>query len=201
MHALRTAAALAWLLAGCNGPPTAPLVQVVRGSGVSFGMFQQDDRACRDFAAAQLAAPAPRGLQTVVGAPEAGSLGLRQGSPIGTGTGEIGAVTASNAFMADQQSAPQARYDNAYSLCMYARGNEVPGYGPLAVLEPATAASSGLVQAIQVELTRLQYLRGLTNGVLGPRTVAAITYFERANGLPADGQPSEALLRRLRGLP
>ena len=96
---------------------------------------------------------------------------------------------ANNAFVTDQQSAPQARYDNAYSLCMFAKGNEIPGYGPLAVFEPATTASVSLVQAIQVELNRLQYMQGPTNGVLGPQTVAAITFFE-ASERPACRWPA-----------
>ena len=93
------------------------------------------------------------------------------------------------------------RYDDAFGLCMFARGNQLPGYGPLAVLQPASAAPSSVVQAVQAELNRLGYMAGPADGVAGPQTVAAISYFERANGLPVDNAASPGLLERLRRMP
>ncbi len=54
------------------------------------------------------------------------------------------------------------------------------------------------VQAIQSELNRLGYSVGSPDGVAGTRTSAAIRSFERSNGLPETGRPSDALLLRLR---
>lgn len=54
------------------------------------------------------------------------------------------------------------------------------------------------VRAIQSELNRLGYAVGTPDGLAGSRTRAAILSFERANGLPESGQPSDLLLVRLR---
>lgn len=43
------------------------------------------------------------------------------------------------------------------------------------------------VGALQRKLGQLNYYEGPTDGVLGPQTLAAITDFQRANGLTADG--------------
>jgi hypothetical protein len=42
-----------------------------------------------------------------------------------------GGVPADGAVAAQQaQMSPQQRYDLAYTQCMYARGNQVPGFAP-----------------------------------------------------------------------
>jgi lytic murein transglycosylase len=61
---------------------------------------------------------------------------------------------------------------------------------------------TGLTQAerreIQELLNRAGYYVGTPDGVVGRRTEAAISDFQRARGLPVDGQPSPALLAALR---
>ena len=70
---------------------------------------------------------------------------------------------------------------------------------PAPVVEEAPVGPGpGLVRAVQLELIRTGYFGGRADGVLGPRTGAAISRFESANGLPVDGAPSWRLLRRLR---
>ncbi|MCP4667438.1 MAG: peptidoglycan-binding protein, partial [Deltaproteobacteria bacterium] len=54
---------------------------------------------------------------------------------------------------------------------------------------------SELVRKIQVRLDRLGYGPGKADGRLGSRTRRAIRWFQKARGLPIDGDPSEDLLR------
>jgi peptidoglycan hydrolase-like protein with peptidoglycan-binding domain len=89
---------------------------------------------------------------------------------------------------------------------MYAKGEQVPGFAPLAPLAPpppptAAGGPDSMVRATQVELVRLGYLEGGADGYMGPRTRGAISSFEQANGLPVDGSPSRTLLARLQSTP
>ena len=56
---------------------------------------------------------------------------------------------------------------------------------------------SELTQKIQQGLNELGYELGKTDGKAGGRTRAAIRNFQEAHGLPADGEPSEAVLQRI----
>jgi len=60
------------------------------------------------------------------------------------------------------------------------------------------ATSSALVKDAQAYLTALGYQPGPIDGVLGPKTQAAIKAFQRDEGLTVNGQPSKGLLARLR---
>ncbi|HVV94664.1 MAG TPA: peptidoglycan-binding domain-containing protein [Hyphomicrobiales bacterium] len=61
------------------------------------------------------------------------------------------------------------------------------------------APNQSLITAIQTELKRRGVYRDKVDGELGPKTGAAILSFQVAAGLAPTGQPSEALLRALRG--
>jgi peptidoglycan hydrolase-like protein with peptidoglycan-binding domain len=69
-----------------------------------------------------------------------------------------------------------------------------PATAPLPVADP-------LVRASQIELIRLGFLRDVADGILGPKTHAAITSFQQANGLTVDGSPSPRLLALLQSTP
>jgi peptidoglycan hydrolase-like protein with peptidoglycan-binding domain len=89
---------------------------------------------------------------------------------------------------------------------MYAKGNMVPGYGPMMVNAPPPPPpppgyNGGLTAAVQQQLIRLGYLHGVADGVSGQQTSAAISQFESVSGLPADGVPSPQLLARLQATP
>ena len=58
-----------------------------------------------------------------------------------------------------------------------------------------------LIREIQSRLNSLGYNTGSADGEYGPRTAAAIRRFERHLGLPAEGEPSRALLETLRTTP
>ncbi|WP_418593149.1 lytic murein transglycosylase [Ponticoccus sp. (in: a-proteobacteria)] len=53
-------------------------------------------------------------------------------------------------------------------------------------------------KALQAGLTRAGYDAGTPDGVMGKKTEAAISAYQAANGLSVTGQPSRALLERLR---
>ncbi len=63
--------------------------------------------------------------------------------------------------------------------------------------KPKAAPDRKLVRAIQRELHYLGYKVGQIDGRLGKRTRAAIQAYQKAKGLKADGQPSQALLRHI----
>jgi hypothetical protein len=205
------------LLAGCAATPMGPTVQVMPGPGKTFDVFQVDNASCKTFAADQVKGQADAAnqrafgtalLTTALGAgvgAAGGSLagdaggGAALGGALGAGSGAaIGAANNSG----DQMNI-QAQYDNAFSQCMYAKGEQVPGYEPVRVASPApvVAVPDPLVRATQSELIRLGFLKGGADGFSGPRTRGAIASFEQANGLAADGAASPRLLARLQATP
>jgi osmotically inducible lipoprotein OsmB len=54
------------------------------------------------------------------------------------------------------------------------------------------------VRDIQAGLQRLGYNPGAADGRMGPKTAAAIRQYEQDNGMPVDGQPSQAVLDSIR---
>jgi Putative peptidoglycan binding domain len=228
--AITTSLALA--LAGCAASPMGPTVQVMPGPGKSFDAFANDQATCKVFAQGQVQGQAEASNSRAAGTALLGAaLGAGAGALIGStipgggyyargryvgGGNQAGAGAAVGAgaglatgaaIAADNQANDQMniqmQYDNAFSQCMYSKGNQVPGYAPVAgpTSIPAYAASSPLVRSIQIELTRLGYLSGGADGQLGPMTRSAISRFESSQGMPVDGQPSSALLARLQGTP
>jgi len=63
---------------------------------------------------------------------------------------------------------------------------------------PKPAMRAGQIQAIQLLLRDLGFYDNTTNGTLGPATRTAIREFQRSNGDPETGEPSEKLLEDLR---
>ena len=63
---------------------------------------------------------------------------------------------------------------------------------------PKANRASSQVQAIQLLLRDLGLYDNSTNGTLGPATRAAIREFQRSNGDPETGEPSDKLLEDLR---
>jgi len=130
---------------GCATVPTGPSISVMPGSGKSFEQFQTDDAICRQWAAQQIgqspqqtmnqntAAGAVAG--TVIGAGLGAAIGAAAGhagtgAAIGAGSGLlVGSAAGANSGQAYGWEA-QRRYNIAYSQCMYAKGNQVPGMRP-----------------------------------------------------------------------
>jgi hypothetical protein len=140
------------LLAACAQTPMGPTVAVMPSPGKPFGEFQADNAMCKQHAEQAVAGQAEnanwRGvgaaaLTTALGAGLGAAIGGGRGAGIGAASGAlggagIGAMTSDNANMTIQQ-----RYDVAFSQCMYARGNQVPGFVPNA---PVAAPPPGRVR-------------------------------------------------------
>jgi len=214
-------AAISTLLAGCAQTPLGPTVQVMPGPGKSFEAFQADQSDCKGYAAGQVQGQAEASNQRAVGAALLTTLlgtGLGaaagsgwgaagQGAGVGAAAGAATGAAVGASMSANDQVGIQVQYDNAYSQCMFAKGDLVPGYAPppTAVAGPGGRRGAGpdqaLVRSVQVELVRLNYLQDLPDGVLGGRTRTAIGSFERANGMAVDATPTPRLLAKLQGTP
>jgi uncharacterized protein YcfJ len=133
-------AALGVALAGCASIPTGPSIAVMPGPGKPFDQFNADNAICRDFARQQIGVD-PNEVareQVVTGAAAGAVLGAAAGTlmrdghdnPAGPMAGAgliVGSAAGANA--ANQSTMTlQRRYDIAYQQCMYAKGNQVPGY-------------------------------------------------------------------------
>ncbi len=216
-------ACVAAVLTGCAATPMGPTVQVMPGPGKTFDAFQNDQASCKVYASGQVQGQADAAnqqavgagvLTTVVGAGLGAAVGgaygnAGAGAAIGAASGAgVGAAYGANGSSYAQMSIQQ-QYDNAFSQCMYAKGEQVPGFAPIAYSPPPpppppsgpVATADPLVRSTQSELIRLGYLQGGADGYMGPRTRGAISSFEQANGLPVDGSPSPTLLARLQSTP
>jgi uncharacterized protein YcfJ len=210
-------ACIASMLAGCAATPMGPMVQVMPGPGKSFDTFQADQAACKMYAENQVSGQAEAAnnravaagvLTTVVGAGLGAAIGgaagdagagAAIGAAAGAGTGAAyGAGNSGNEQMAIQQ-----RYDNAFSQCMYAKGERVPGYAPITAVPQSApvAMADPMVRAAQSELIRLGYLHDTADGFIGPKTRAAISAYQQTHGLPVDGTPSPTLVAKLQSTP
>ena len=77
----------------------------------------------------------------------------------------------------------------------------LPGWsaGPVALGTGASrAGGSERVRELQRRLRRLGYGTGSVDGVFGPRTRAALAWFQHKHGLPPDGRSSSVTVRHLR---
>ena len=206
------------LLVGCAATPMGPTVQVMPGPGKSFDAFQGDNASCKVFAADQVRGQADAANQRAIGAAALTTvLGVGLGAATGAAFGNAGAgaaigaasgATGGAAYGAgnsgNEQYGIQVQYDNAFSQCMYAKGEQVPGYAPVVAYQPVSApvaVADPLVRATQSELIRLGYLSGGADGFAGPKTRSAIAGFEQASGLPPDGVASPHLLVKLQATP
>jgi peptidoglycan hydrolase-like protein with peptidoglycan-binding domain len=73
---------------------------------------------------------------------------------------------------------------------------------PVKPAQPAVSPERlALVRAIQEELAARGLYDGPADGLAGPKTAAAIRFFQDGGGLLVDGQPSEELLEQLRAAP
>lgn len=94
------------------------------------------------------------------------------------------------------------RYNNsdAYAIGVGHLADRIGGAGPLRSTFPPDA--TGLTKddrvTLQTRLTARGFDTGGTDGVVGPNTRSAISAYQRSQGLPATGEPSQELLRTLR---
>lgn len=128
-----------FIFAGCATiRPTGPSVSVMPAPGKPFEIFAAEDQQCRQFAEQSIGLPpgstsanafaASAVTGTAIGAAAGALMGGHEGASVGAGMGLV-AGSAAGANQAEYSSRDaQWRYDNAYMQCMYAKGNQVPGY-------------------------------------------------------------------------
>ncbi|MET0918518.1 MAG: glycine zipper family protein [Burkholderiales bacterium] len=137
------AGVLALALAGCATVPSGPRVMAMPGPNKSFEQFQADQGSCQQYASASIGGRTAEenAQQSAVGSAAVGTMiGAAAGAILGAATGNAGAGaawgagtgllfgSAAGANAAGYSYADsQRRYDMAYSQCMYARGNDLPG--------------------------------------------------------------------------
>lgn len=130
--------------------------------------------------------------------------GVRWGAEAGSGT--TGTVIQPQAggprFAVTQNFRAIKRYNNSdsYAIGVGHLADRIGGGGPLRGQFPPDA--NGLTKddriALQQRLTAAGFDTQGADGVIGPNTESAIRAYQSAQGLPATGQPSQDLLRRLR---
>jgi hypothetical protein len=125
----------------CATAPSGPSDMALPGTGKGFAEFQDDDHACRDFAAgrtgmspeqaADTSAVRSGAVGTAVGAASGAAIGAAAGAAgagaaIGAGSGLLVGSAAGAGTSSWSRAEAQQRYDHAYDQCMYARGNQIP---------------------------------------------------------------------------
>jgi len=137
-----------FLLASCATQPMGPTVQVMPGSNKPFQVFAKEQEECKQYASSQVQGQADAANQKAIGATLLGAglgagLGAAVGGGQGAGVGAAGGGIVGTAVGAghsnNAQQGIQQQYDNAYTQCMYAKGNQVPGMMPQAEAAPAPA--------------------------------------------------------------
>lgn len=142
-------------LSACAAIPQGPTLAVLPSPNKPFEVFQGDDLACRSLAASAVSGEVEEAnnraagsallvaaLATAAGAAigasnnggyhhggyHGGGGGAGSGAAVGAGIGALGGAAVGASASQDSQDGIQRRYDIAYAQCMYARGNQVPGY-------------------------------------------------------------------------
>lgn len=125
---------------GCASIPQGPSVAVMPGPGKPFEVFQTDNALCRDYARTELGVDPDKVAQRQVasGAVAGAAIGAVSGVLLGHGHARpvesmagvgvlMGSAAGADAAQRSRYSL-QRRYDVAYQQCMYAKGNQVPGF-------------------------------------------------------------------------
>ena len=136
-----TLSTLCAVLAGCATYPSGPTITALPGGNANFDQFRVDDYDCQGYAR-QVIGPPPgqaaseSGLNsaavgTALGATAGALLGsvsgnAGAGAALGAGTGLLFGGLAGTDAAASAGRSQQARYDDAYVQCMYAKGHQVP---------------------------------------------------------------------------
>lgn len=139
MRSLRPAFILAplLLLQACASQPMGPTVAVMPAPNKPFEVFQGDQGLCKQYASGEVQGGSQQAndrqvgtavVTTLLGAGLGAALGGGRGAAIGAGVGVLGGSAAGAGASGHAQNSLQQRYDLAYSQCMYARGNMVPGF-------------------------------------------------------------------------
>lgn len=126
-------------LSACAPTVMAPTVPVMPGANKPFDQFAADQQTCQAYANSQTAPMAAQAnnqaaggalLTTMLGAGLGAAFGGGRGAAIGAASGALvgTGMAAQNSSLAGMNI--QQQYNIFYAQCMYARGNQVPGFAP-----------------------------------------------------------------------
>jgi len=126
-------------LSACAPTVMAPTVPVMPGANKPFDQFAADQQTCQAYANQQTAPMTAQAnnqaaggalLTTILGAGLGAAFGGGRGAAIGAASGALvgTGVAARNSSLAGMSI--QQQYNVFYGQCMYARGNQVPGFAP-----------------------------------------------------------------------
>lgn len=129
-------------VAGCATEPSGPSVAVMPAANKPFEVFASEQAGCESYASQQVAGQAEKAnrggvvrtlITSALGAGLGGAIGGGNGAVIGAASG--GLLGAARGHAQDSRAADgiQRRYDIAFEQCMYAKGNQVPGFIPASV--------------------------------------------------------------------
>jgi len=138
----------ALLLGACASQPLGPTVQVMPNPNKPFQIFQQEQAECKQYASGEISGQVDEAnkraigaalLGTAIGAGAGAVAGGGQGAKVGTAAGAVVGTAVGAGSSNKAQLSIQQQYDVAYTQCMYAKGNQVPGMAPVVVPAPAPA--------------------------------------------------------------
>lgn len=134
---LGSAFAVLFALGACASPPSHPTVAVMPAPYKPFEVFVQDQQACEAYAYRQTAGETDRAnaravgtavIGTALGAALGAAVDGGHGAGVGAGMGAVAGTAVGAGQSTDADYAIQDQYNIAYTQCMYAKGNQVPGY-------------------------------------------------------------------------
>ena len=126
-------------LGACVTPPVAPMIPVAPGPNKTFEAFATEQSYCQQYATAQTApqayaatnqAVATAVLTTALGAALGGAVGGGYGAGIGAASGAVFGTAVGAGGSGFARMSLQQQFDVMYGQCMYAYGNQVPGFLP-----------------------------------------------------------------------
>ena len=133
-------------LGACATTPMGPMVQVMPDRNKPFQVFVDDQASCKKYAEEAVKGQADAANNRAVGAAILGvalgavlgaAIGNHYGAGVGASTGAIAGTGAGTTGSQVAQFTIQQQYDNAYSQCMYSRGNQVAGFEPAGAPAPS----------------------------------------------------------------
>lgn len=147
MRLKKLAPAMGLAVVACVTVPSGPSVRVMPAPTKPFDVFVRDDARCRSYASAQVGgtdanqAAASSGVTsavvgTAVGAAAGALANGNQGAGYGAAAGLVVGSAAGTGAAGASSWELQRRYDIAYEQCMYASGNQVPGFPSPAYYPP-----------------------------------------------------------------
>ncbi len=117
--------------------PTGPKIAVMPAPGKPFDQFILEENECRKYAEQSIGTSGKTATSHGVGTAIAGTalgtaagalMGGRSGAAVGAGVGMVGGSMAGAGQTGEEGHDIQWSYDNSYAQCMYAKGNQVPGF-------------------------------------------------------------------------